>query len=459
MSRRHKKPWVKRPYVPKPCLLTKSRTQDVELWTHVPAHSIASNCYGLLWNSAVQYTDSNMATTGEILNQECSSKYIETQERVWDGELIDFSYPRFKAVEHKKSTLHHQQGIEFVHRSYGGWYGNMACYADYTFHGGPYMPDRLPISIWRASQLGYCLTPDEIVADIAPRVAPLIKQKLLTDNSMLNFREAFSVLTFIAELADLRSLPSLLTKWTKTSHDISDKYLGVSFGVLPFYSDIKAILDRLNNLGPAIDEWNAAAQEANTRAYHITIPVVCKGEQVAPGVWENTHAFETEAGYRPPFPVGAYTTTIQTVKARAHIYVIPRAIPSHLIDELKRNIWGVDKILGTVWEKIPFSFVVDWFLKIGNIIEEFEKAEPLLQYRILSAGYSVKVDTVVTHVQSRDPDSADFGSWTLHDTFFKRVPIPTADLLSIGKTYDLGFHTIDTQQALLGTALLHQLLR
>ena len=460
MSRRHKKPWVKKTWTPKPCTPTKSRSQPFVARVGNCIADITQIYRGRYSYSTKPFDGYTLASTTQSFTSECSSKYVETKDVVWDGESIDFSYPRFKNCKNERSDLGFLPGLEFTHHDWNTNHGVKVNDIFYAFHGNFILTDRLPTTIARASSLGYVKSPFSFESSSAATLA--LKQKLLTDNALLNFREVFSVLTFFAELKDIKSLPKLLRKWTKTTHDVSDKFLGISFGVLPFYSDLMSIMQRLNNLGSAIDEWNAAAQECNTRAYHVTVPLGAGlGDETAPGVFVNDVNFVSSysvAGGNP-CPVIARTISVQHVKCKAHLYLIPRAIPQHLIGELKRRIWGTNTFLSTAWELVPFSFVVDWFLKIGSIINEFEKAEPLLQYRILNAGYSLKVDTHVIHTQGRTLEDGDFGTLTLHHTLYKRVNLPTADLLTPGKTYELGFHTIDGNQALLGTALLHQLLR
>ena len=88
-----------------------------------------------------------------------------------------------------------------------------------------------------------------------------IRQDGLNDQNLLGMGQTFNILSFIAELKDIRSLPKLLTKWGGGDRIISDKYLGVSFGVLPFYSDIMAVIKTLSQLGPSIDRWNDMARQ------------------------------------------------------------------------------------------------------------------------------------------------------------------------------------------------------
>lgn len=42
------------------------------------------------------------------------------------------------------------------------------------------------------------------------------------------------------------------------------------------------------------------------------------------------------------------------------------------LDELTTGqIWGADRIVDTIWELIPFSFIVDWFINVGDTISSW----------------------------------------------------------------------------------------
>lgn len=56
--------------------------------------------------------------------------------------------------------------------------------------------------------------------------------------------------------------------------------------------------------------------------------------------------------------------------------------------------FGIDNYFQTGWELIPFSFVVDWFLNIGDIVASFE---PVTDYNVLSSCVTVRETKKWTH--------------------------------------------------------------
>lgn len=294
----------------------------------------------------------------------------------------------------------------------------------------------------------------------ATLVAGAISKAILNDTRLMNINGGpFSILTFLAELSDLKHLPSLLKKWTRSSHDISDKYLGVSFGVLPFYSDICAILDRLNNLPYAIDEWNRQADAAQVRSYHCTIDPNKVGAQYKGPIELRDDCVRQRLSYYER-PVNHYGNTIltQEVTIRGHVYLLPRRIDEAKISALKAHIWGTNSILGTVWEKIPFSFVVDWFLHLGPLIQAFEEVDDLLTYQIIDAGYSVKVVSKWKTIHGSLPGLSDLFACDSTNTNYKRVPLSPK---VFGRPLDEPYNItgLNVSQGILSAALVHQQLK
>lgn len=312
-----------------------------------------------------------------------------------------------------------------------------------------------------------CWLPSTVLLNFSREAPAFCKASLLNDSALLGFKGSFNVLTFIAELKDVRRLPDLLRKWTKSSHDVSDKFLGVNFGLLPFASDIASIANRVKNLGPSIDKWNQLAAKCKVLNFHRAYPIKGFGTNVGTEknpIWESTKDYYHSGGTCTCAAPGNQTwvriTTRQTLKALVHVYVVPVHIPESLTDDIKREVWGINKPITALWNAIPFSFVVDWFTSLGDAISRFEQAKPNLQYKIVSSGYSLKVVTEITMTFGTYVGGDNLGTVVTKSTVYDRVPIDPASLLHMGVNYSsLQFQTLDQNQALLGSALMHQLLR
>jgi len=381
-----------------------------------------------------------------------------------NGIMIEI--PSFKACTHTKTTRSVKEGTGFHVEC-----ENSASKYSLTKLGSPgYGTDWVSYySLKSLVSRGLCLDPTDVWNSFSSIASAFAKQSLLDDSSLLGFQGSFNVLSFIGELRDVKHLPDLVTKWHKSTHDVSDKFLGYNFGFVPFASDIKNIADRVVDTGPHIDKWNSMAANGkvlNThRLYHIDGRGVNVGTEKKP-IWETKASYQHGGGTCSYPCTGrinyflANHVVRQTFKAVVHVYFVPMNIPDTEIGALKRAIWGVDKPLTAAWNLIPFSFVVDWFVNIGDLIQQFEASQPHLKFRLVSAGCSLKVTTEHTMFWGLSQIDDSLGTCTTTTVNYFRTPLDPKSLLAADKYYSsLNFKLLDQNQAVLGSALMHQLLR
>lgn len=376
-------------------------------------------------------------------------------------EGVQVLVPNFKPVTHIKRNRVLEAGFpSVINWSTSTMLGKVTNPDFFPNYGGYAFDDHLvPQAIYPCGYL-----PSSYSDVIGASAVDQIKLLMLEDGALLGFPSAFNVLAFIGELRDVRKLPDLIRRWHKSDKDISDKFLGINFGVLPLFGDIIAIKDRVTKTGPAIDKWNDAASKGKVFNVHRSLPVPSLGPRMVrldsdpknpvptfEGVFEK---FFDDSKPGVTFGWSGKWVCKQQVTAKAHLYFHPLAVAGDDISSIKRHIWGVDKPLTAVWQLIPFSFVVDWFTNIGKLIETFEQRKPTLNMQILNAGYSVKVVTTITCTFTGG------ASYTYKDTYYKRVPITPQSLLNgMPAMGPLKFQPLSDNQTILGSALLHQLLR
>lgn len=80
----------------------------------------------------------------------------------------------------------------------------------------------------------------------------------------------------------------------------------------------------------------------------------------------------------------------QVITCLAKILVEPKS-QSNLGNRL--NPFGLDDFFQSGWELLPYSFVIDWFLNVGDVIASWE---PITDYNILSSCVTVRDDRVQT---------------------------------------------------------------
>lgn len=442
---------------------SKDNTTDIVLEPYVDTYTWFGAKYdGSVWGA--QSLPASVALLGskEDITYDGGRK---TTQLVIGDEILE--YPVFKTCNHEKAFR------GFRATGGGGSFGSTYCCGttinyERIFPGNPHLTwfnfFDIPNNV---ADIGIGIRP-ETIANSYSHAPSIIKAKCLDDSKLLGFPDAFNVLNFILELRDVKRLPELISKWKMNSHDLSDKYLGTSFGVIPFASDIMSIFERVFNSGQAASKWDNMALKNKVLNAHINIPPSDlitsspyfvsyeKGVAKLEARNINKHHAYLDFGLIPLPGHSEFEVDIrQEIKSIGHVYFIPRSIDN--LSEIKRHLWGVDRPISAVWNALPWSFVVDWIVNIGDLIDEFERGEPLLKMRIVSAGYSVKVTTYVEirSLMNGFPTGVNYGK---HIGYYRR-PIGPREILTAGRYYPLKFTLPEGEQTLLGSALLHQLLK
>lgn len=111
----------------------------------------------------------------------------------------------------------------------------------------------------------------------------------------------------------------------------------------------------------------------------------------------------------PSFGGGKYTTSVtdnQVVTVKAYAKYTVKS-PSGFMNRL--NDFGVFDIPAAMWEVVPFSFVVDWFIPIGDWLSAIS---PKMGVEVIDSGLvSKRVSTRTRLVVGYTPDKTTAGGW------------------------------------------------
>lgn len=186
-----------------------------------------------------------------------------------------------------------------------------------------------------------------------------------------------AVLTNIAELASLKSLvPSIMEGalslfrrrsthrrvWKSTVRDLAGSHLAVEFGLMPLIQDLKHFM----TLRQRVKEKLRIMAQRDGRT--LVLRAACKNVEFQdsatfPDVtWGNSYS---EVSRRVKILYQASGGV--SITATTAMYSDPGAELRLWIGAL-----GLNNPVGVVWELVPFSFVIDWFLPIGKLIDTME---------------------------------------------------------------------------------------
>lgn len=238
---------------------------------------------------------------------------------------------------------------------------------------------------------------------------------------------------FLLELRELKRVVTLPKNVVRNSGSITgnagDGFVGTNFGVLPVVSDILKVQTLLKNISGFFDRWNRFANDGTILDYHTTIWNFSTEPEATN---EKTFgSLSDQAGMRV---VKDYAETTSIAKAHLYVKAIPTANGAKNLFLFQQL--GLTNPAAIVWEAIPFSWLVDYFLNISDLIDSFVDKRSPFKFIVVDAGYSVKTAfsayTVTEHtpspvINSYIPVHQNYSSsdWVSSKTDYKRVRIPT----------------------------------
>jgi hypothetical protein len=251
----------------------------------------------------------------------------------------------------------------------------------------------------------------------------------------------FSLSNFIIELAELKILLKL---WSK-GRSIVEQFLSQSrtkqgaqgfltwnFGVKLFIRDCITMYEKCTDMEKTLNAYKAKQGRSMTSHWKYTEPDERREYNAASGRYVSQINRKRE-----------YHATMR------YTYVVPR------IDQEYAKLRGLGDVLGlkanlsVVWEAIPFSFVVDWFMGVGNYLQALET--DYLDSVVTIQDFCVSIKTIDTRTDRFN--YANQSAVPLYDstetTYERRRMLPDVSNFGIRESHRYG-----GQQMLLSTALL-----
>jgi hypothetical protein len=168
-----------------------------------------------------------------------------------------------------------------------------------------------------------------------------------------------SLPNFLWDITQLKSLVDLWSSRRSVLQNIGNANLNYNFGWRPTVSDSQGIVNGVFNLWQKIRNWNNSLGTTVTKRCTVYDNSVSKSGTVA----GSPHARFT-TNYRGMF------------NQRVTAHIVYRPLPLREMRYAERLLRGyLDSLgfelrAGIVWDAIPFSFIVDWFLPIGDLLNQ-----------------------------------------------------------------------------------------
>lgn len=156
--------------------------------------------------------------------------------------------------------------------------------------------------------------------------------------------------------------------------DLSSSYLGSVFGVRPLIDDVTNWLLKYYQIY-AKAQWHKCIADGKPHRISAATPAVVTANDVPYGarIVANSGGqgfpWNCIPGGRLPGRVVSSTTIRGSLGA--WVSIEPKS-PMHMVSATIASVLGLNAPLSTVWDVIPFSFVADWFLPVGETIKRVD---------------------------------------------------------------------------------------
>jgi len=366
----------------------------------------------------------------------------------YQDEIGYYSSSQARMVDYTKKTIIRDEGIrkgllpssEMDNLKYKNYY---PATVSYISEGGGQILRGWPCR----HDFGYS-APDSSI----PGFEPVDQSHVATLLSRTNpFRFGVSVPVMVSELGELATLFKLVTK--SYASLLGSGYLSYQFGILPFASDLQQLFNIMEALQSRVREFNALIEQGYVRR---RVPISSGGYSDILG--NSSNPDNEHSIYSGPlgFTVSAKVQRSWSVKTWASCKWAVRqgaTLPTTQLDDflsafkyfldLDQGFLGDTREgildMSTAWEAIPFSWLVDYFVNIGDIlrsIEENETVYPLdiCVMREITLNHSIEPvarDWWPTHGRGVSATPGRESYLHQHRTVFNDDP-SVADLLSFG---------------------------
>lgn len=200
-----------------------------------------------------------------------------------------------------------------------------------------------------------------------------------------------NIVNFVLELKDIKMMFSLWKKSYGVLRNLSAGVLNYSYAWRPFISDLIKIHKGITQLDSYVTRWNKDAKAGTIWSRHADITA---------DVWKNDQSYATsitDSSWGTFCNNHTYKNTnirnyVEDVVVKAHLSFKPNHIDLAGINKLAMyfDMAGLGDPLSIVWEAIPFSFLVDYFLSVSKFVSQFDHDFFLTPITVVNFGYSVK---------------------------------------------------------------------
>jgi len=224
---------------------------------------------------------------------------------------------------------------------------------------------------------------------------PQISAAMLSDWSIEAFNKfhdqvptTISLANSLYELKDMKGLIPSVDRLS-LSKTVGNNFLAFEFGVLPFVSDIKAILAISDSVDKRIKHLLETQGHSTNLSFERDLPIA--------------EDFFFNISFEDPQDFGdsGNRYRFKRTGAKAHFHCGGKLFQdlSDLSDSMAKlkglaASGGFNHPARVIWNAIPYSFVVDWFFHVGKLLDSLTVQPFGGTYEVTDVSYSVKTEAI-----------------------------------------------------------------
>jgi hypothetical protein len=229
-------------------------------------------------------------------------------------------------------------------------------------------------------------------------------------NATTQVPEEISIGNFSLELGEIKDV---VLKWSKK---IADNFLKWEFGLKPFLSDIATILGVVEAAQKRLDFLRETAGKTVTIHNRREVIFEDDGQNEAPpmeSILSDTLSMEMtvfKSAYLTAKRSQIRATLYSSIKVRNDLQGLDAA--SAYLDTLAAMV-GLQNPFKIAWNAFPFSFVLEYFVKLGNVLDSLQLQSFSGELVVVDSCYTIKSESVydlygcnnvIHRVESPTPD-------------------------------------------------------
>lgn len=246
------------------------------------------------------------------------------------------------------------------------------------------------------------------------------------------FAPYFSVPVAIKEMVELGTLFKLAAK--SFAEFTGNAYLNYRFGYVQFVRDVRDLAGIMKHLEKRIRDFNFILEHGYTRK-RVKIGVTGGGSNSPDSVLHSTYSVIIRGDFQQEWTMETWATIVWGVNGKKLLPTDQLA----LFNEAVRYALDVKDIdAATLWQLIPFSWLVDYFLNVGDILQSQHLRYDVQPYDICIMRHYIRTVRLTP---------TDYGSTvTINSPGFYQKEIKTRDVVNPPLTSSLSFDLIQSDR-------------